>query len=101
MGTVLGTFTCTDLDSPGSAMDYQLRFHSPSVPTSLCLRDRVLKVPPAAIPSPTGRVLGLGVGGMGREAARGCGSGDHGVKEMVMEPTCFAVWRTGVRVGHL
>ncbi|XP_039693708.1 cadherin-related family member 4 isoform X2 [Pteropus medius] len=44
VGTVLSIFTCTDLDSPGSTMDYQLRFHGPPGPTSLCLSDRVLKV---------------------------------------------------------
>lgn len=45
MGTVLNTFTCADPDSPGSALDYELRFHSPPGPASLCLRDRALEVP--------------------------------------------------------
>lgn len=45
MGTVLNTFTCTDPDSPGSTLDYQLLFHSPASASSLCLRDRVLEVP--------------------------------------------------------
>ncbi|XP_053786262.1 cadherin-related family member 4 isoform X3 [Desmodus rotundus] len=44
VGTVLSTFTCVDLDSPASTLDYQLRFHSPPGLTSLCLSDRVLKV---------------------------------------------------------
>lgn len=47
MGTMLNTFTCTDPDSPGSTLDYQLRFHSPPGPASLCLRERVLEVPSA------------------------------------------------------
>lgn len=45
MGTVLTTFTCTDPDSPGSALDFQLLSHSPPGPASLCLRNRVLEVP--------------------------------------------------------
>ncbi|KAK2494266.1 hypothetical protein MC885_019633, partial [Smutsia gigantea] len=45
VGTVLTTFTCTDPDSPGSALDYQLLSHSPPGPASLRLRDRVLEVP--------------------------------------------------------
>lgn len=45
MGTVLNTFTCTDPDSPGSTLDYQLLFHSPAGAASLCLQDRVLEVP--------------------------------------------------------
>ncbi|XP_017503633.3 cadherin-related family member 4 isoform X8 [Manis javanica] len=45
VGTVLTTFTCTDPDSPGSALDFQLLSHSPPGPASLCLRDRVLEVP--------------------------------------------------------
>ncbi|XP_045663091.1 cadherin-related family member 4 [Ursus americanus] len=44
VGTVLNTFTCADPDSPGSALDYELRFHSPPGPASLCLRDRALEV---------------------------------------------------------
>ncbi|XP_070348688.1 cadherin-related family member 4 isoform X2 [Equus asinus] len=44
VGTMLNTFTCTDPDSPGSTLDYQLRFHSPPGPASLCLRERVLEV---------------------------------------------------------
>nr|XP_017503636.2 cadherin-related family member 4 isoform X12 [Manis javanica] len=44
VGTVLTTFTCTDPDSPGSALDFQLLSHSPPGPASLCLRDRVLEV---------------------------------------------------------
>ncbi|OWK02805.1 CDHR4 [Cervus elaphus hippelaphus] len=44
VGTVLNTFTCTDPDSPGSTLDYQLLFHSPASASSLCLRDRVLEV---------------------------------------------------------
>ncbi|XP_057562393.1 cadherin-related family member 4 [Hippopotamus amphibius kiboko] len=44
VGTVLNTFTCTDPDSPGSTLDYQLLFHSPAGAASLCLRDRVLEV---------------------------------------------------------
>lgn len=45
MGTVLNTFTCTDPDSPGSTLDYQLLFHSPPGTASLHLQDRALKVP--------------------------------------------------------
>ncbi|XP_057343409.1 cadherin-related family member 4 isoform X8 [Manis pentadactyla] len=45
VGTVLTTFTCTDPDSPGSALDFQLLSHSPPGPASLCLRNRVLEVP--------------------------------------------------------
>ncbi|XP_042092134.1 cadherin-related family member 4 isoform X6 [Ovis aries] len=44
VGTVVNTFTCTDPDSPGSTLDYQLLFHSPASASSLCLRDRVLEV---------------------------------------------------------
>ncbi|XP_057343416.1 cadherin-related family member 4 isoform X10 [Manis pentadactyla] len=44
VGTVLTTFTCTDPDSPGSALDFQLLSHSPPGPASLCLRNRVLEV---------------------------------------------------------
>ncbi|XP_036725061.1 cadherin-related family member 4 isoform X1 [Balaenoptera musculus] len=44
VGTVLNTFTCTDPDSPGSTLDYQLLFHSPAGAASLCLQDRVLEV---------------------------------------------------------
>ncbi|XP_066207655.1 cadherin-related family member 4 isoform X1 [Saccopteryx leptura] len=44
VGTVLSTFTCTDPDSPGSTLDYQLWFHSPPGSASLCLSDRVLEV---------------------------------------------------------
>ncbi|XP_028335294.1 cadherin-related family member 4 [Physeter macrocephalus] len=44
VGTVLNTFTCTDPESPGSALDYQLLFHSPADAASLCLQDRVLEV---------------------------------------------------------
>ncbi|XP_032987946.1 cadherin-related family member 4 isoform X1 [Rhinolophus ferrumequinum] len=44
VGTVLRTFTCVDPDSPGSTLDYQLRFHSPPGPASLCLNDGVLEV---------------------------------------------------------
>ncbi|XP_007466269.1 PREDICTED: cadherin-related family member 4 [Lipotes vexillifer] len=44
VGTVLNTFTCTDPDSPGSTLDYQLLFHSPAGTASLCLQDRVLEV---------------------------------------------------------
>ena len=45
MGTFVNTFTCTDPDSPGSTLDYQLLFHSPASASSLCLRDGVLEVP--------------------------------------------------------
>lgn len=82
MGTVLSTFTCTDLDSRGSTMDYQLRFHSPPGPTSLCLSDRVLKVPPATIPRPTGKGAWAGKagegGGKGLWELRPRGEGDGG-----------------------
>ncbi|XP_064352602.1 cadherin-related family member 4 isoform X2 [Camelus dromedarius] len=44
VGTVLNTITCTDPDSPGSTLDYQLMFHRPPGTASLCLRDRVLQV---------------------------------------------------------
>ncbi|XP_073757310.1 cadherin-related family member 4 isoform X3 [Callorhinus ursinus] len=44
VGTVLNTFTCTDPDSPGSTLNYELRFHSPPGPASLCLRGRALEV---------------------------------------------------------
>ncbi|KAM9185569.1 LOW QUALITY PROTEIN: cadherin-related family member 4 [Dugong dugon] len=44
VGTVLNTLTCTDPDSAGATLDYQLWFHSPPGPASLCLRDRVLEV---------------------------------------------------------
>ncbi|XP_019486335.1 PREDICTED: cadherin-related family member 4 isoform X1 [Hipposideros armiger] len=44
VGTVLSTFTCADPDSPGSTLDYRLRFHSPPGSTSLCFNDRVLEV---------------------------------------------------------
>uniref|UniRef100_A0A8D1I502 Cadherin domain-containing protein n=1 Tax=Sus scrofa TaxID=9823 RepID=A0A8D1I502_PIG len=44
VGTVLNTFTCTDPDSPGSTLDYQLLFHSPPGTASLHLQDRALKV---------------------------------------------------------
>ncbi|XP_034853416.1 cadherin-related family member 4 [Mirounga leonina] len=44
VGTVLNTFTCTDPDSPGSTLDYELRIHSPPGPASLCLRGRALEV---------------------------------------------------------
>ncbi|XP_037385196.2 cadherin-related family member 4 [Talpa occidentalis] len=44
IGTVLNTFTCSDLDSPGSTLDYELRFHAPLGAASLCLQDRVLEV---------------------------------------------------------
>ncbi|XP_027378161.1 cadherin-related family member 4 isoform X8 [Bos indicus x Bos taurus] len=44
VGTFVNTFTCTDPDSPGSTLDYQLLFHSPASASSLCLRDGVLEV---------------------------------------------------------
>ncbi|XP_037706826.1 cadherin-related family member 4 [Choloepus didactylus] len=44
VGTVLNTFTCADPDSGGDTLDYQLLFHSPPGPASLCLRDRALEV---------------------------------------------------------
>ncbi|XP_077714983.1 cadherin-related family member 4 [Canis aureus] len=44
VGTVLNTFTCTDPDSSGSTLDYELRFYSPPGLASLCLRDRALEV---------------------------------------------------------
>ncbi|XP_047549780.1 cadherin-related family member 4 isoform X3 [Lutra lutra] len=44
VGTVLKTFTCTDPDSAGSPLNYELRFHSPPGPASLCLRGRALEV---------------------------------------------------------
>ncbi|XP_016058216.1 PREDICTED: cadherin-related family member 4 [Miniopterus natalensis] len=44
VGTPLSTFTCDAPDSPGAALDYQLRLHSPRGRTSLCLSDRVLEV---------------------------------------------------------
>nr|XP_006196375.2 cadherin-related family member 4 isoform X1 [Vicugna pacos] len=44
VGTVLNTITCTDPDSPGSTLDYQLMFHRPPGAASLCLRDTVLQV---------------------------------------------------------
>nr|XP_012626746.1 cadherin-related family member 4 isoform X4 [Microcebus murinus] len=44
VGTVLHTLTCTDPDSAGTTLDYQLLFHSPPNPNSLCLHDRVLEV---------------------------------------------------------
>ncbi|XP_045848218.1 cadherin-related family member 4 [Meles meles] len=44
VGTVLKTFTCTDPDSTGSPLDYELRFHSPPGPASLCLRGGALEV---------------------------------------------------------
>ncbi|XP_012925584.1 cadherin-related family member 4 isoform X3 [Heterocephalus glaber] len=43
VGTVLSTFMCTDPDSADTNLHYQLRFHSPSKPASLCLYDRVLE----------------------------------------------------------
>lgn len=48
VGTVLKTFTCTDPDSAGSPLDYELQFHSPPGPASLCLRGRALEVPSPA-----------------------------------------------------
>lgn len=45
MGTVLNTFTCTDPDSAGSPLDYQLLFQTPPDSGSLCLQNRVLQVP--------------------------------------------------------
>ncbi|XP_047420639.1 cadherin-related family member 4 isoform X2 [Sciurus carolinensis] len=44
VGTVLNTLTCTDPDSTGATLDYQLWLHSPPDLASLCLRDRVLEV---------------------------------------------------------
>ncbi|KAM5291875.1 cadherin-related family member 4 [Ctenodactylus gundi] len=44
VGTVLSTFTCTDPENTGTALDYQLWFHNPSDPASLCFQDRVLEV---------------------------------------------------------
>ncbi|XP_042522015.1 cadherin-related family member 4 isoform X2 [Dipodomys spectabilis] len=44
VGTVLGTFACTDPDSVGTSLDYQLQFHSPPDSASLRLHDRVLEV---------------------------------------------------------
>ncbi|XP_008851488.1 cadherin-related family member 4 [Nannospalax galili] len=43
-GTVLNRLTCFDPDSAGSMLHYQLRFHSPSYPANLRLRDRALEV---------------------------------------------------------
>ncbi|XP_048649830.1 cadherin-related family member 4 isoform X5 [Marmota marmota marmota] len=44
VGTVLNTITCTDPDSVGATLNYQLWFHSSPGLASLCLRDRVLEV---------------------------------------------------------
>ncbi|XP_076985419.1 cadherin-related family member 4 [Tamandua tetradactyla] len=44
VGTVLDTFTCADPDSDRGTLDYQLLYHSPPGPASLCLRDRALEV---------------------------------------------------------
>ena len=84
MGTVLKTFTCTDPDSPGSTLDYQLLFHSPASASSLCLRDRVMEVPR---PHPQTHVYGAWTGSgwpsgpLGAETMR--------AKEMVLQPTRF------------
>ncbi|KAG8523974.1 Cadherin-related family member 4, partial [Galemys pyrenaicus] len=43
-GTVLNTFTCSDPDSPGSTLNYELQFHAPLGSASLSLQDRVLEV---------------------------------------------------------
>ena len=88
MGTVLNTFTCTDPDSPGSTLDYQLLFHSPAGTASLCLQDRVLEVPS---PRPQTHVQSAWTGrGVGQWSA---GAETMRVKEMVVEPTCFTVWK--------
>lgn len=44
VGTILSTFTCSDPDSPGSTLDYQLQLHGPPGSTSLCLWNRSLEV---------------------------------------------------------
>ncbi|MBW00589.1 Cadherin-related family member 4, partial [Eschrichtius robustus] len=89
VGTVLNTFTCTDPDSPGSTLDYQLLFHSPAGAASLCLQDRVLEVPS---PRPQTHVQSAWTGsGVGQWSA---GAETMRVKEMVVEPTCFTVWKT-------
>ncbi|XP_007527381.1 cadherin-related family member 4 [Erinaceus europaeus] len=44
VGTVLNAFTCTDPDSAGSPLDYQLLFQTPPDSGSLCLQNRVLEV---------------------------------------------------------
>lgn len=85
MGTVLSTFICSDPDSPGSTLGYQLRFHSPPSLSSLCLSDRVLEVRRAS--SQTHMQGGWG-------GARVCETQTTGVKEMVVEPICFEVWQT-------
>ncbi|XP_003800647.1 cadherin-related family member 4 [Otolemur garnettii] len=44
VGTVLNTLSCTDPDSAGATLDYQLLFHSHPNPDSFYLRDKVLEV---------------------------------------------------------
>ncbi|XP_048190768.1 cadherin-related family member 4 isoform X2 [Perognathus longimembris pacificus] len=44
VGTILGTLTCTDPDSAGTSLDYQLRFYSSPDSASIRLRDQVVEV---------------------------------------------------------